>query len=115
ASLWPVAGLCGRATRVEPTHLSVQPLGGREVEPRQGGAAEAGRATELDEPGDAHRPHGSLRLHADDLPNLEALLGRRRRIDDDLVVLRPGALRELERVELRPGRGDGEAEGRRRA
>ena len=82
----------------------------RQVEPREGGAADGVDGPELDETGDAERLDGAFRLHTDRLAGGKVLLGRRGGVDDDLAVLGPGAADERERVELGLRRVDAEAE-----
>src|SRR5207244_1419553 len=85
------ARLRGEADLVELALLLEEALRRREVEARERGAADARRAAELHEPGEPELPHRPLRLHAEHLADLEVLLPRGGRVDDDLAAPRPGA------------------------
>ena len=63
-------------------------LGRRQVEAGERRAAEARRAAELHEPGDAHPLHRPVGLDADRVADLEVLLAGGRLVDDDLVRAR---------------------------
>ena len=104
------AGLARDGDLVESPLLLEEPLRRRQIEPRQGRAADREVRAELDDPRDPQRRDRPLDLNPDLVADREVLLVGDPRVDHDLVRAGPGALDEPQRVERRLALGDREAE-----
>ena len=104
------ARLRGDGDLVELSDLLEEPLRRGQVEARERRPSDREARAELDDARDTHSLDRSFGLHADRLPDLEILLGRRLLVDDDLVPARPAALDQRQRVEDRGAVRDRETE-----
>src|SRR5207342_1432386 len=103
------AWLGGDGDLVELAFLVEDALGGRQVEPGERRAADRD-GLEVDDAREPKVLDRAERLDADLLPDLEALVVRRRLVDDDVAVAWPVAVDQDERVEATVAVGDAETE-----